>query len=274
MPKVHTVPLSNYAAPVLLATWNVNSLKARMPRVEEWLEATQPDVVCMQETKMADDAFPTSVFADLGYASAHHGEGRWNGVAILSRVGLEDPAAGFEDADPPDPDARLVSATCGGVRVSSVYVPNGRALDDDHYQYKLAWLDRLSRQLDTNHSPTDKVVVAGDFNIAPDDRDVYSTSAFNESTHVSVPEREALARMQKWGLSDVFRDRYPDDELYSYWDYRSGMFHTHRGMRIDLILATEPVASTCEFALVDRNARKGTKPSDHAPVLADFLVGT
>jgi len=255
---------------MLIATWNVNSLKARLPRVTEWLDQVRPDVLCMQETKMSDAQFPALDFTGLGYDSVHHGQGQWNGVAILSRVGLTDTFSGFGDGGPPDVDARIVWATCGGVRVGSVYVPNGRSLDDDHYTYKLAWLARLRAHLDANDQPTDPLVVCGDWNIAPEDRDVWSIAAFEGSTHVSAPEREALQHVKDWGLVDVFRERYPDDGLFSYWDYRAGDFHQKRGMRIDYILASTALAKDSVSDLVDRNARKGTKPSDHAPVLALF----
>ncbi len=252
-----------------VATWNVNSLKARLPRVEAWLADVAPDVVCLQETKMADGAFPALAFEALGYESVHHGEGRWNGVAILSRVGIADPVNGF-GADDDDPEARLLWATCGGIRVASVYVPNGRELDHDHYRYKLTWLGRLRDQLAAEHEPSDPVVVAGDYNIAPTDADVWDRAAFEGSTHVSDPERAALAAIEGWGMADPFRRRQPEDRLYSYWDYRAGRFHKHEGMRIDLVLATAPVAERVTFATVDRNARKGQQPSDHAPVIVDL----
>ncbi len=253
-----------------IATWNVNSLNARLPRVQEWLAQVQPDIICLQETKLTDDAFPALTFQALGYEAAHHGFGQWNGVAILSKVGVADVAAGFSDDGEPDPDARLVWATCGGVRVASAYVPNGRSLDDDHYQYKLAWLARLYAQLEHDDDPTSNLVVCGDFNIAPDDRDVWDPAAFVGETHVSEPEREALQRLESWGLVDVFRRHYDADGLFSWWDYRAGNFHKKKGMRIDLVLATKSLAERSTSALIDRNARKGKGPSDHAPVIVDF----
>jgi len=261
---------TGYGRRVRIATWNVNSLKVRMPRVEEWLAEAQPDVLCLQETKIADDAFPALAFAALGYDSVHHGQGRWNGVAILSRVGLEQPVNGWADGGDPDPDARIITATCGGVRVSSVYVPNGRSLEDDHYRYKLSWLARLRTHLEALGAPTDDVVVAGDFNIAPADRDVYDPSKFVGATHVSAPEREALAVIEAWGLVDIFREHHDDDRVYSWWDYRAGDFHQGRGLRIDLVLGSRSVADRASFVIVDRNARKGQQPSDHAPVLVDL----
>jgi exodeoxyribonuclease III len=255
-----------------IATWNVNSLKARLSRVEEWLAYAQPDVVCLQETKLADEAFPALTCKQLGYDAVHHGEGRWNGVAILSRVGLDDATFGFGDdhLDAYEGDARLVSATCGGIRVSSVYVPNGREVGSEFYERKLTWLVTLADWLDANHAPTDPIAILGDFNVAPDDRDVWSPKAFAGATHVTEAERDALARMRDWGLVDAFRVLYDGDELFTYWDYRRGDFHEHRGMRIDLALVSGPIAERVRWALVDRNARKGKQPSDHAPLVIDL----
>ena len=256
-----------------VATWNVNSLKARLPRVEAWLEECQPDILCMQETKLADSAFPALTFSALGYDAVHHGEGRWNGVAILSRVGLDAPAVGFAPKDEIMADeARIVSATCGGIRVASVYVPNGRSLDDEQYQFKLEWLARLRSHLDAACDATAPVLVCGDFNIAPDDRDVWDPAAVHGATHVSKPERAALADLESWGLVDVFRRHYDIGGLYSWWDYRAGNFHKHLGMRIDLMLASKPLAEQSQWALIDRNARKGQSPSDHAPLMIDFAL--
>jgi exodeoxyribonuclease-3 len=253
-----------------LVTWNVNSLKARLPRVEEWLAEVRPDVVCLQETKLTDAAFPALAFEALGYRSAHHGQGQWNGVAILSKVGLDDVVANFADGVTPDPEARIITATCGGVRVSSVYVPNGRALDHDHYRYKLDWLGRLREHLDRDTSPDQPVVVAGDFNIAPDDRDVHDPAALVGATHVSEPERARLAELESWGLVDSFRHLHDGAGLYSWWDYRNGDFHQGRGMRIDLVLVSRPLVDRITWCVVDRNARKGKQPSDHAPVVLDL----
>ena len=243
-----------------------------MVRVEEWLVDVQPDVVCMQETKMAQDAFPTETFAAMGYESVHHGQGQWNGVAILSRVGLENPVRNFADGQEPDPEARLVTATCAGIRVSSVYVPNGREIDHDHYKYKLAWMKRLIGHLDADTSPTQGVIVTGDYNIAPEDQDVYNPAEFVGATHVSEAERQVLRDLEAWGMSDVFRHHHHDDKLYSWWDYRAGGFNQNKGMRIDLILATQSVLEKTRWTIVDRQARKGEKPSDHAPVLVDIDV--
>jgi exodeoxyribonuclease III len=254
---------------VRIATWNVNALTGdRMERVVSWLGIAQPDVLCLQETKSSDAAFPALEFHGLGYDSVHHGEGRWNGVAILSRVGLDDPVSGFADREPADDEARLVTATCGGVRVSSVYVPNGRVVGSDHFAYKLRWLSRLRAHVAAEgRSP---VAVCGDFNVAPDDLDLWSVAAFEGSTHVTPEERAALGELEALGLRDVFRERYPGVEgLFSWWDYRAGNFPKHRGMRIDLLLLSDDIADRVTWALVDRNARKGSKPSDHAPVFVD-----
>jgi exodeoxyribonuclease-3 len=255
---------------VRVATWNINSLRARQERVEGWLAEVEPDVVLLQETKLADDAFPALSFEALGYSCAHYGQGQWNGVAILSRVGLDDVVVNFAGGGEADQDARIVTATCGGIRMSSVYVPNGRSLDDDHYAYKLWWLGRLEEHLTADTSPDQPVLVGGDFNIAPDDRDVHDPSKFSGATHVSDAERERLAALHAWGLVDVFRRHHDGDRIYSWWDYRAGDFHQGRGMRIDLLLASEMVAGRSTWAAIDRNARKGKLPSDHAPVIVDL----
>jgi exodeoxyribonuclease-3 len=256
-----------------VVTWNVNSLRARLERVEEWVTEVQPDVLCIQETKLADDAFPGLTFEALGYETAHYGQGQWNGVAILSKVGLDDVVTNFADGIEPDPDARIITATCGGIRVSCCYVPNGRALDDDHYTYKLSWLDRLVDHLGRDTDPGSDVIVTGDFNIAPEDRDVHDIAKMQGATHVSQPERDRLGAIEAWGLSDLFRQQHPDaDRVFSWWDYRAGDFHQGRGLRIDLVLGSASVAERLEWSAVDRNARKGKSPSDHAPVMVDLAT--
>ncbi len=262
---------NRYGFEVRIATWNVNSLNARLARVEEWLAYARPDVLCMQETKLADASFPEEAFRALGYEAAHHGDGQWNGVAILSRVGLDHVANGFDGAAD-EQGCRLIAATCSGVRVHSVYVPNGRSVGSDHYLAKLEWLLALRSLLDRTCTPADKVAVCGDFNVAPDDRDVWDPAALEGGTHVSAPEREALHAVEEWGLVDAFRLQYSIGGLYSWWDYRNGAFHRHHGMRIDLVLVSQPLADLFSFALVDRNARKGSKPSDHAPVIVDITL--
>lgn len=261
-----------------LATWNVNSLKARLARVEAWLATAQPDVLCLQETKLADEAFPGEVFESLGYASAHHGTGRWNGVAIVSRVGLDDVCAGFHDDDPSSPgEPRLLAATCGGVRVLSVYVPNGRLVGSQFYEAKLDWLARLRAELEATCDPNGAVAVCGDFNVAPEDRDVWDIGRFAGATHVSEAERAALARVVDWGLRDVVRDHAAGEAgPFTWWDYRGGAFHKGEGMRIDLALLSDPLAALVQRAFVDRDARKkgalSEPPSDHAPVVVDLAA--
>jgi exodeoxyribonuclease III len=252
---------------VLIATWNVNSLKARLPRVQAWVEEVQPDVLCMQETKLAQEKFPHDAFTDMGYESAHFGQGQWNGVAIISKVGLADVVQNFAPGIEPDHEARFLTATCGGIRISSCYVPNGRELDNDHYQYKLSWLKRLRATLDAANKPTDDVIVCGDFNIAPEDKDVWDVKQFENATHVSVPEREALAHVCAFGMEDTFRHFHQESGIYSWWDYRGGSFYKGHGMRIDYLLATKSVMDRSTWVGIDRNARKGESPSDHVPVM-------
>ncbi|MBV9471828.1 MAG: exodeoxyribonuclease III [Solirubrobacterales bacterium] len=254
-----------------IATWNVNSVKQRMPRLLPWLDERRPDVACLQETKLADEAFTALLGEELearGYSVAVHGEATWNGVAIISRVGLDDVVAGLAGAPGfPRPEARAVAATCGGIRVVSVYVPNGRLPDSEHYHYKLAWLASLRELVAAGPEAT---IVCGDMNIAPTDEDVFDPDAYVGQTHVTEPERAALSELNALGLRDVVRDRWPKERVFTYWDYRAGMFHQDLGMRIDLVLATAVVAERVRAAWVDRQARKGSGPSDHAPVIVDL----
>jgi exodeoxyribonuclease-3 len=256
---------------VRIASWNVNSIKQRVPRFLPWLDERRPDVVCLQETKLTDEAFLElldEALAERGYAVAVHGEPTWNGVAILSRAGLEDVVKGIDGAPGfPHPEARAVSATCGGIRAVSVYVPNGRAPDSEHYQYKLAWLASLRNAVAAG---ADATVVCGDMNIAPTDEDVFNPDAYVGHTHVTPAERAALAELEAVGLHDVVRERWPGERVFTYWDYRAGMFHQDLGMRIDLVLAGASVAARVRAAWVDRQARKGSGPSDHAPVIVDL----
>jgi len=256
---------------VRIATWNVNSIKQRMPRFLPWLDQREPDVVCLQETKLSDAAIVDLLGSELdarGYQAAFFGQAQWNGVALLSRVGLDSVVRGVPNAPGfPEEEARAVSATCGGIRVHSLYVPNGRVVGSDHYDYKLAWLEAL--RADVADGPGE-VIVCGDMNIAPADADVFDPAAYVGQTHVTAPERAALAELTGLGLHDVVRERWPDDQVFTYWDYRAGMFHQNLGMRIDLILASAPVAGRAKAAWVDRAARKGTGPSDHAPVIVDL----
>ena len=254
-----------------VATWNVNSVKQRLPRLLPWLEERRPDVVCLQETKLGDEAFDALLGAELagrGYEVARHGEAQWNGVAILSRVGLDQVISGLPGAPGfPHAEARAISASCAGIRVYCVYVPNGRIPGSEHYRYKLAWLDALREDVGADSGDT---LICGDMNVAPADADVFDPQAYIGQTHVTEPERSALSRLLALGLRDVVRDRWPTERVFTYWDYRAGMFHQDLGMRIDLVLASTAVAARVGAAWVDRQARKGSGPSDHAPVIVDL----
>ena len=271
-----------------IATWNVNSLAARVPAIEQWLERAAPDVLLMQETKLADEQVPELPFRMAGYEVAHHGEGRWNGVAIASRLGISEVVTNFgdgpvrdsrqasgrgaaeEDFNPFD-EARMMSAICGGIRFVSLYAPNGRVLDSPFYEGKLAWYERLHRWLVEARSPTESLVVGGDFNATPADDDVWDPAAAHGGTHVSPRERQALQTLRDWGLADLYRRHSPQPGRFTWWDYRAGMFHKNKGMRIDLLYATTPVAERSVWSEIDREARKGPPtPSDHAPVVVDL----
>jgi exodeoxyribonuclease-3 len=261
---------------VRIATWNVNSVLARLPRLVEWLEQAAPDVVCLQETKVGADAFPADSVTPLGYAVAQHGEGRWNGVAVLSRAGLEDVARGLP-GDPGFPDegtleARTIAATCGPVRVRSVYVPNGRTPSDPHYAYKLRWLAALKDAVAADAAGSTPFALMGDFNIAPTDADVWDPAVFVDSTHVTPAERAELAALRETGLTDVIPHIAKGPHPFTYWDYRAGAFHKNMGMRIDLVYANAAFAAAVSDAWVDREARKGKGPSDHAPVIVDLSL--
>ncbi len=281
------MPATRYAQRMRIATWNVNSLKARLEKVDWWLQRAAPDVLLMQETKLSDDDAPVLPFRMLGYELLPHGEGRWNGVAIASRVGIEQVVANFGDgpvrntgpgaAAPADEDvdptteARMVSAVCGGVRVVSVYAPNGRVVDSPWYAGKLRWFERLRRWLSETQDPGTPLLLGGDFNVAPTDDDVWNAAAAHGGTHVSEPERAAFGELLSWGLTDLWRTANPGLRRFTWWDYRAGNFQRNEGMRIDHLLATAPAAARVVAVEVDREARKGTPtPSDHAPLVVDL----
>jgi exodeoxyribonuclease-3 len=278
-----------------LATWNVNSVKARLPRLLDWLAETKPDVVGLQETKCAAGEFPAAEVGELGYETAAHGDGRWNGVAVLSRVGLDEVTLGFpgepgfggepgepgepaqatlldalSEPEPPGPEARAIGVTCAGVRFWSLYAPNGRTPESAHYAYKLDWFAALRAALGAELAAGRALVACGDFNVAPTDADVWDPAAFVGATHVTAPEREALAGLQALGLLDVVPSPMKGPNPFTYWDYRAGMFHKDMGMRIDLVYASEAVSGRVRAAYVDREARKGKGPSDHAPIVVDL----
>jgi exodeoxyribonuclease-3 len=261
---------------VRIATWNVNSVLARLPRLVDWLEHTAPDVVCLQETKVDDAGFPAEAVGALGYEAARHGDGRWNGVAVLSRLGLADVVRGMP-GEPGFPDenaheARTVAATCGPVRVRSVYVPNGRTPADPHYGYKLRWLAALRAAVTADAAGSLPFAVMGDFNVAPTDADVWDPAVFVNSTHVTPAERAELAALREAGLADVVPRIAKGPHPFTYWDYRAGAFHKGMGMRIDLVYANPALAGAVSDAWVDREARKGKGPSDHAPVVIDLSL--
>ena len=264
-----------------IATWNVNSLNARLDKVWWWLDRARPDVLLMQETKLADADAPAAAFRERGYELAHHGEGRWNGVAIASRAGIGEVVQNFGDPlrpaatpdagdDEPLAEARMISAVCGGIRLVSLYAPNGRTVDSPFYRAKLVWFERLHRWLAEACAPDQPLLLGGDFNVAPTDADVWDRAACHGGTHVSAPERAAFGKLVDWGLVDTYRAQCAEPDRFTWWDYRAGMFHKNYGMRIDHLLATRPVAARIRWAEIDREARKGKPiPSDHAPLLVD-----
>ena len=262
-----------------IATWNVNSLKARLDRVLAWTEARQPDVLLMQETKLADEAAPLLPFRTLGYDLVHHGEGRWNGVAIASRLPLDGVVTNFGDGpvrpggasdDEPGREARMVSAVCDGIRIVCLYAPNGRFVGSPFYLAKLTWYERVRRWLESDCDPAQPLVLGGDFNLAPTDLDVWDPLAAHGGTHVSEPERERFRQLLEWGLVDAYRIHHDEGSRFTWWDYRAGHFHKGYGMRIDHLLLTRPLAERTVAAEIDRDARKGKLPSDHAPMWIDL----
>lgn len=273
---------------VRVATWNINSVNARLPKLLEWLGTASPDVLCLQELKCATDAFPFEAVRELGYETAAHGTGRWNGVAILSRIGLDEVVRGLPDqpgylpeedgaeaaliAAEPEQEARAIAATCGPVRLWSVYVPNGRELGHPHYSYKLRWFEALRAAVVDDTAAARPFAVLGDFNVAPTDEDVWDPSLFVGSTHVTPAEREALASLREVGLADVYPRALKYDRPYTFWDYRALAFPKNKGMRIDLAYGNKPFVAAVSDAYVDREARKGKGTSDHAPVVVDLTV--
>ena len=265
-----------------IATWNVNSLKARLEKVTWWLHRARPDVLLLQETKLADPDVPTATFENAGYAVAHHGEGRWNGVAIVSRAGIDNVITNFGEPlrpattadvgdDEPLAEARMISAVCGSIRVVCVYAPNGRVVGSPFYEAKLLWFDRLARWLSETIHVDAPAVLGGDLNVAPADADVWDPRACHGGTHVSEPERKAFARLCDLGLVDAYRLQHPEPGRYTWWDYRAGNFHKNFGMRIDHLLVTPTLKPRLVWSEIDREARKGKPmPSDHAPLVIDI----
>ncbi len=250
-----------------LATWNINSIRARTERLLTWIGNERPDVLCLQETKVEDSGFPIEALRARGYEVVMHGQRSYNGVAIAARAPLTDVVRGFGDGEPDD-EARLIAATVGNLRVVCVYVPNGQDLDSDKFPYKLAWYKRLRRFLDRTATPEQNLVVCGDMNVTFDDRDVCDPVKWAGHIHCSSDERAALGELLAFPLVDVFRVHNPDGGVYSWWDYRGVAFFKNQGLRIDYIFATKPVAERVTACTIDRNARKGQDASDHAPVIA------
>ncbi len=252
-----------------LATWNVNSLRARLERVLAWLDAQRPDIVCLQELKCEEQLLPQLELHGLGYQGVYNCQKTYNGVAILSRTPISDVHLGLDDGDD-DTQARLVSGTIEGVRVLSAYFPNGQAVGSDKYLYKLKWMARLRTYLDKRHDPKQPLLLCGDFNVAPEERDVHDPAAWANEPLFHTDARQALEHLRAFGFTDTFRKHHQDAGVYSWWDYRMLGFPKNRGLRIDHIFATEPMAARCTATWIDREARKGKQPSDHAPVLASF----
>jgi exodeoxyribonuclease III len=252
-----------------LATWNVNSVRARLERVQVWLQERQPDVLCLQELKVEEKLFPAGLFEEAGYTFAFNCQKTYNGVAIVSKTPITDVRCGLGDGEE-DPQARLIAATVGGIRVITAYMPNGHAVDSDKYAYKLRWMERLRRYLDTHEKPDRPLLLCGDFNVAPEERDVYDPAGWAQEPLFHADARQGLEKIRAWGFVDTFRLHHQEAGLYSWWDYRMLAFPKGRGLRIDHVFATESLAKKCTGAWIDRDARKGKLPSDHAPVFAEF----
>ncbi len=255
--------------PWILATWNVNSVKMRADAVAAWLGERKPALLALQEIKLTEETFPAAAFTDAGYGAAVHGQKTYNGVALLSIDAVENVAKGLPEMED-DPQARLIKARRGDVTIINVYVPNGSEVGSDKYAYKLRWLDALARHLEARHRPDEALAIVGDFNVAPEERDIYDPVAFKDQVLFSEPERAALGRLLDWGLVDLFRRFHEEAGLYSWWDYRAAAFRRKMGARIDLILATRPLADRALRCEIDVEPRRREKPSDHTPVWAEF----
>lgn len=252
-----------------IATWNVNSIIARLSHVLRWLDEARPDVLCLQETKCVDERFPRERLIELGYHVETFGERAYNGVAILSRFPCADVQRGFPE-DESSGHARLIAGTLGGIRIINVYVPNGQEVGSEKYRFKLDWMQRLRRFLDEHHRPDENLLLCGDFNVAPEDRDVHDPNLWRGRILFSEPEREALAKLREWGLVDAFRLHVQDGGYFTWWDYRAGAFRRNAGLRIDHIWISRPLAERCTAAWIDRAPRSWERPSDHVPVIAEF----
>jgi exodeoxyribonuclease-3 len=254
-----------------IATWNVNSINARLPHLLKWLASAEPDVVCLQETKCVDETFPYGQLHDAGYLSAFYGQKSYNGVAILSKYPLEDVEKGFPE-DEQDSQKRLIAATINGIRIVDTYIPNGSELWSDKFNFKLDWLQRLRKYFDETCSTEGNVLLCGDFNVAPHEADVWNPPAWEGKIHFSKPERAAILHVKKWGFIDVFRQMNGDVKEFSWWDYRTMAFERDHGLRIDHIWTSPPLADRCVGSWIDKTPRGWEKPSDHAPVIAEFTI--
>jgi exodeoxyribonuclease-3 len=254
-----------------IATWNVNSIAIRLPQVLDWLAKHKIDVLCLQETKCTDDKFPAQEFLDAGYNSTFMGQKSYNGVALLSPYEFSDVQFNFPDDDAEAPK-RLIAATVNGVRIVNTYIPNGTELWTDKFTFKLDWLQRLRRFFDETCDANSDVLLCGDFNVAPDERDVWNVGFWTGKLHFSKPERAALQHVKQWGFVDVFRQMNGDEKLYSWWNYREGAFFKNQGLRIDHIWTSPPLAAKCTACWIDRKPRGAERPSDHAPVVAEFGI--
>jgi exodeoxyribonuclease-3 len=254
---------------VKIATWNVNSITARLPLVLTWLDRVRPDVLCLQETKSIDDRFPVEAFRELGYNSETFGQPTYNGVAILSRSACEDVQRGFPD-DEPGAHARLIAATVNGVRIVNVYIPNGQSVGSDKYSFKLGWMKRLREFFDSRYDTGERVLLCGDFNVAPEDRDVHNPKIWKGRILFSEPEKAALDEIKRWGFVDAFRLHNSEDKQFSWWDYRAGGFRRNLGLRIDHVWLSPPLAKECIAAFIDKEPRGWERPSDHAPVIVEL----
>ncbi len=251
-----------------VASWNVNSLNVRLPHVLAWCDVAQPDILALQETKLTDDRFPVEALLEAGYHSVYSGQKTYNGVAILSRDPAIDPVTDIDGLD--DPQRRILAATIGDVRIIDLYVVNGSEVGSEKYAYKLHWLEQVNRWIAGEMQKHEKVIVLGDFNIAPEDRDVHDPEAWHEKILCSTPERQALGQMLSHGLADTFRLFEQEEKTWSWWDYRQAAFRRNMGLRIDLVLASKTMAENCRAAYIDKEPRRQDKPSDHAPVIAEF----
>lgn len=252
-----------------IATWNVNSVTARLPVVLEWLRKAKPDVLCMQELKCSTERFPREAFAELGYHAEVYGQPTYNGVGIVARSSITDVVRGFPD-DEEGAHARLIAATVEGVRIVNVYVPNGQSVGTDKYAFKLKWLARLEEFFADDYWTDDEVLLCGDFNVAPENRDVYDPQLWHGRILFSQPEKDALTRVKEWGFTDAFRQHEPASGFYSWWDYRAGSFRQNTGLRIDHVWVSEPLAARCTNSWIDKEPRGWERPSDHTPVVAEF----